>query len=37
VFRLKATKAGKTTITFDFKKGSNAAAARSVSYPITVQ
>jgi copper homeostasis protein (lipoprotein) len=37
VFRLKATKPGKTTITFDFKKGSDAAAAKSVSYPLTVQ
>jgi copper homeostasis protein (lipoprotein) len=37
VFRLKATKAGKTTIAFDFRKGSDPAAARSVSYPITVQ
>jgi copper homeostasis protein (lipoprotein) len=37
VFRLKATKAGKTTVTFDFKKGSNPSAAKSVSYPVTVQ
>jgi len=37
VFRLKATKPGKTTITFDLKKGSDAAAAKSVSYPLTVQ
>ena len=37
VFRLKATKAGKTTVTFDFKKGSDPAAAKSVSYPVTVQ
>ena len=37
VFRLKAAKPGKTTITFDLKKGSDAAAAKSVSYPLTVQ
>jgi copper homeostasis protein (lipoprotein) len=37
VFRLKAAKAGRTTVTFDFKKGSDAAAAKSVSYPVTVQ
>jgi copper homeostasis protein (lipoprotein) len=37
VFRLKATKPGKTTITFDLKKGSDAAAEKSVSYPLTVQ
>jgi predicted secreted protein len=37
VFRLKATKAGKTTIAFDFKKGRDATAAKSVSYPLTVQ
>jgi len=37
IFRLKATRAGKTVLTFDLKKGSGAAAARSVSYPVTVQ
>jgi predicted secreted protein/uncharacterized lipoprotein NlpE involved in copper resistance len=35
VFRLKATKPGKTTLTFDLKKGSD--ALKSASYSITVQ
>jgi predicted secreted protein len=35
VFRLKATKPGKTTLTFDLKKGSD--AVKSASYSITVQ
>ena len=37
VFALKAVKPGSTTLTFDFKKGADPAALRSVSYPITVQ
>jgi copper homeostasis protein (lipoprotein) len=37
VFRLKAAKPGTTTLTFDFKRGSESAAARSVSYAVTVQ
>jgi predicted secreted protein len=37
VFSLRAIKPGSTTLTFDFKKGSDPAAVRSVSYPVTVQ
>jgi predicted secreted protein len=37
VFRLTAVKAGSTTLTFDYKKGADPAALRSVSYPVTVQ
>jgi copper homeostasis protein (lipoprotein) len=37
VFRLKAAKPGTTTLTFDLKRGSEPAPARSVSYPVTVQ
>jgi predicted secreted protein len=37
VFRLKAVKPGQTVLTFDYKMGSSATAARSVSYPVTVQ
>ena len=37
VFRLTAVKPGTTALTFDYKKGSDAATLRSVSYPITVQ
>jgi predicted secreted protein len=37
VFTLKAIKPGSTTLTFDYKQGSNASAVRSVSYPVTVQ
>ncbi len=37
VFALKAVKPGSTTLTFDYKKGSDPAALRSVSYPVTVQ
>lgn len=37
VHRFKAVKPGSITLTFDLKKGSSAAAIRSVSYPVTVQ
>lgn len=37
VHRFKAVKPGSITLTFDLKKGSGAAAIRSVSYPVTVQ
>ncbi|MCC7178517.1 MAG: protease inhibitor I42 family protein [Acidobacteria bacterium] len=37
VFALKAVKPGSTTLTFDYKKGADPAALRSVSYPVTVQ
>lgn len=37
VFSLRAIKPGSTTLTFDLKKGSDPAAVRSVSYPVTVQ
>lgn len=37
VFRLNAVKPGQTTLIFDYKKGSDPAAARSASYQITVQ
>jgi predicted secreted protein len=37
VFRLVAVKPGQTTLTFDYKKGGDAAALKSVSYPLTVQ
>lgn len=37
VFRLVAAKPGKTTLTFDLKKGADAAALKSASYPVTVE
>lgn len=37
VFTLSAVRPGSTTLTFDYKQGSSAAAVRSVSYPVTVQ
>jgi predicted secreted protein len=37
VFRLVAVKPGQTTLTFDYRKGSDPAGLRSVSYPLTVQ
>lgn len=37
VFRLNAVKPGQTTLTFDYRKGSDPAAIRSASYTITVQ
>jgi predicted secreted protein len=37
VYRLVATKPGKTTVTFDLTRGAEAVALRSVSYPVTVQ
>jgi predicted secreted protein len=37
VFRIVAAKPGQTTLTFDFKKGADAAALKSASYSVTVQ
>lgn len=37
IFHLVAVKPGQTTLTFDFKKGSDPAAIKSASYPVTVQ
>lgn len=37
VFRLVAVKPGQTTLTFDYRKGSDPGALKSVSYPVTVQ
>jgi predicted secreted protein len=37
VFRLVAVKPGQTTLTFDYRKGSDPAGLKSVSYPVTVQ
>jgi len=37
VFRFKAVKAGQTVLTFDYKMGAAATAAKSVSYPLTVK
>jgi len=37
VFRLTAVKPGRTTLTFDHRKGSDPAPLRSVSYPVTVE
>jgi predicted secreted protein len=37
VFRLTATKPGRTTLTFDYRKGSDPIALKSASYPVTVQ
>jgi copper homeostasis protein (lipoprotein) len=37
VFRFKAVKAGQTVLTFDYRLGAAATAAKSVSYPITVK
>jgi copper homeostasis protein (lipoprotein) len=37
VFHLKAVKAGKADVTFDYKRPSDTAPSRSVSYPVTVQ
>jgi predicted secreted protein len=37
VFRLTATRPGKTTMTFDYRKAPEAAVIKSASYPVTVQ
>jgi predicted secreted protein len=37
VFRLTATKPGKTTVAFDYKKGSDGTVLKSASYSVTVQ
>ncbi len=37
VFRLKAVKPGQTRLAFDYTLGASATAAKSVSYPVTVQ
>lgn len=37
VFRLKAVKPGNASLTFDLRKGPEAAPLKSVSYPVTVQ
>lgn len=37
VFHLRAARAGRTTVTFDLKKGAEATPLKSVSYPVTVQ
>ncbi len=37
IFRFKATKPGTTSLTFDLRKGAEAAPIRTVSYPVTVQ
>ena len=37
VFRLVAVKPGQTTLTFDYRKGTDPGALKSVSYPVTVQ
>lgn len=37
VFRLVAVKPGQTTLAFDYRKGSDPGAVKSVSYPVTVQ
>ena len=37
VFRLTAAKPGQTTLTFDYRKGSDATPLKSASYQVTVQ
>ena len=37
VFRFKAVKTGQTLLTFDYRMGAATTAAKSVSYPVTVQ
>ena len=37
VFRLIAAKPGQTTLSFDYKKGSDSLALKSASYLVTVQ